>query len=54
MADFVIKHNFATSKNVLVKSVHIEWDAPCFPEFKSFGILILSVTVRSARPFKYH
>ena len=54
MAGFVTKPNFAPIKNVLVKIVHIEWDAPCFPEFKSFGILILSITVWRARPFKYH
>ena len=44
MADFVIKHNFAPIKNVLIK-IHVEWDAPCFPKFKSFIILILSITV---------
>ena len=45
--------NFLDIKSVAVKNVQTQEDANCSPEFKSFGILILSITVDAESPFLY-
>ena len=45
MANFGKEVNFVHIKNAAIKNVQTDKDAKCSPEFKSFGILILSITV---------
>ena len=44
MANFGKEVNFVHIKNAAIKNVQTDNDANCSPEFKSFGILILSIT----------